>query len=65
MTKLKPCPFCGKKPYLLARDHEDFPHPWYMVICDYGQGGCGAESAWCVSAEKATEMWNRRAGEDD
>ena len=64
MTELKLCPFCGRKPYLIMKDHEDFPHPLYMIMCDYENGGCGVESLWYANEKMASQMWNRRAGED-
>lgn len=62
--ELKPCPFCGRKPYLITKDHEEFPHPWHMIMCDYSNGGCGAESAWCHDERIAIKMWNMRVKED-
>lgn len=50
-TELKPCPFCGGEAI--------FPENCLLtcVICIK----CGATSRWCTSKEKAEEVWNRRA----
>lgn len=61
--KLKPCPFCGK-PHPVSRRYEadgvKLLRDRYVVLCDYSEGGCGAESGWYHSPEEAAAMWNQR-----
>ena len=58
---LKPCPHCGfEKPH--ARKYtgkDDFPDK-YAILCDYSEGGCGAESGHYHTLLEATWMWNKR-----
>lgn len=51
---LKPCPFCGGKPYALAAGQSSTGIN--MVRCDY----CGARMLG-HDIPKAIETWNRRA----
>ena len=59
---LKSCPHCGfEKPH--ARKYageDDFPDK-YAILCDYRDGGCGAESGHYHTLMEATLMWNKRA----
>lgn len=61
---LKPCPHCGfEKPH--ARKYageDDFPDK-YAILCDYSEGGCGAESGHYHTLHEATLMWNKRTEE--
>lgn len=72
MTKLKPCPFCGKSVAHVdsVANHEmmdeyEFDYSWgsnhYDVVCDYHNGGCGASIGKDnATPEDAIEAWNRR-----
>jgi hypothetical protein len=58
---LKPCPFCGREPYL----HEpDFRGDDYQIGCDCGgkEESDGIGAVWMDGAtlEEAAERWNRR-----
>lgn len=65
---LRPCPFCGSAeavvnmPYAEADwiDHDD-DNDGAVVICNVNAGGCGTSSGWAEDADKAAELWNRRA----
>lgn len=62
--KLKPCPFCGKKPHLLSwgihGNAEKFGK--CFQICCGSKTGCGANSAICYSENEVVKLWNRRTG---
>lgn len=57
MDELKPCPFCGKPPYVAE---EMDPEDWWFLECRtincVGPGVYGR-----TSIESAIEKWNRRA----
>ena len=62
MSKLKPCPFCGKEAAIEVhgfynRDSRGFTDKTYGVVC----GKCHT-SGWQFyeNKEKAIEAWNRR-----
>lgn len=61
---LKPCPHCGfENPH--ARKYvgeNDFPDK-YAILCDYRDGGCGAESGHYHTLHEATLMWNKRTND--
>ena len=59
---LKPCPFCGGSNSLSIAEHpqEGFGSR-YSILCDYREGGCGADGPWYHSPEEAAWAWNRRA----
>ena len=71
MADLKPCPFCGNTGYGVSviteqemaemSDGEGSNGGWY-VICSANAGGCGSNSGWAQTTEKATEKWNTRIG---
>ena len=61
--ELRPCPFCAfpyPKVVVLPRKAPERFTIKYMVVCDYRNGGCGAASGWCASAQEAIESWNQR-----
>jgi Lar family restriction alleviation protein len=57
VTKLKPCPFCGKK---IASLQEFGGTGYYQVICVITDGGCGSSSGAYEDLEEPIEEWNRR-----
>ena len=60
---LKRCPFCGSDGAVIRRYAADGVKLYtdrYAVLCDYRNGGCGAESGWYHSPEEAAAMWNQR-----
>lgn len=61
--ELKPCPFCGEKDAvrMMMREGKDGWRNRFFVLCEYDNGGCGAESGWYHYREEAAEAWNRRA----
>lgn len=56
MDELKPCPFCGGKPYL---DLYILPKYEYVIRCNV----CSLEFGLYIgrNKEEAIEAWNRRA----
>ena len=58
MAELKPCPFCGGKPFV-----QETAHSWCNVICDKcgAMTKCVLNSADYSSKNLAIEAWNRRA----
>ena len=62
MPKLRACPFCGREdPVTLVRyEGPDGFRDRFAVLCDYREGGCGAEGPWYHDPEEAAEAWNRR-----
>lgn len=61
-TRLEKCPFCGSQISLLIVEHpQDGFGSRYAVLCDYREGGCGAEGPWYHSPEEAEWAWNNRA----
>jgi hypothetical protein len=62
MDELRSCPFCGEilAPTLIVRKGKNGWRDRYAVLCDYNEGGCGAESGWYHSPEEAIASWNRR-----
>lgn len=60
MDELKPCPFCGEEGKIIVRKGKDGWRDRYSVLCDYEDGGCGAESGWYHYEAEAIEAWNRR-----
>ena len=55
-TELRKCPFCGGEARIIGSVGTVF---W--VKCKE----CGAETHGEITKQRATEMWNRRAGERD
>lgn len=66
MTKLKPCPFCGRSHGLLITSirHrlDDITYEQWSVFCDASGGkvGCGASCGYYRTKAEAIEAWNRR-----
>ena len=57
MSKLKPCPFCGKEvqTWDIGKD--------FAICCNYCEGGGGAKSGYRPTAKEAIEAWNTRKSE--
>jgi Lar family restriction alleviation protein len=55
-TELKPCPFCGGKPFVSARLPYFGETLTVAVVCE----DCNAASKHKVNEEDAIEAWNRR-----
>lgn len=61
MTDITYCPFCGfKEPHVTVHPGVDGFRDRYSVLCDYRDGGCGADGPWYHSREEAVGAWNRR-----
>lgn len=61
MTDITRCPFCGfKEPHVTVHPGADGFRDRYSVLCDYRDGGCGADGPWYHSREEAVDAWNRR-----
>lgn len=56
--KLKPCPFCGGKPFMVDAEIDGRTH--YIFKCAACHSTSGAMQ---MSRTKAAEAWNRRDGE--
>lgn len=70
-TKLKPCPFCGKRvavagtiseiEYLDDDEGNSFENSHYMVCCSFNKGGCGSSTGvFWETKEDAINAWNRK-----
>lgn len=60
---LKRCPFCGNARVRLVEYKPDGATTFterYAVLCDYRDGGCGAESGHYKGYWETVEAWNRR-----
>ena len=56
MTDIDRCPFCGfREPHLAVHPGADGFRDRYSVLCDYRDGGCGADGPWRHSREEAVE----------
>lgn len=53
---LKPCPFCGSENVVISGCEN-----LIYVKCDK----CLTRTAECATEERATELWNRRASDED
>ena len=61
MTDIIHCPFCGfKEPHVTVHPGADGFRDRYSVLCDYQDGGCGADGPWYHSRVEAIWAWNRR-----
>ena len=56
MAELKPCPFCGGKPFISAKLPYFGEVPTLAVVCE----NCNASTKQTDKKEKAIESWNRR-----
>ncbi|WP_196600087.1 Lar family restriction alleviation protein [Pectinatus frisingensis] len=54
MEKLKPCPFCGSRPFI--EDDSCYNASWH-IFCP----NCGCSQKWNQDIETAIENWNMRA----
>lgn len=74
MTKLKPCPFCGKQDPVHVADSNEINgalpsdenykfNPYHAVVCSFTDGGCGATGGYRRTKCEAIEAWNIRDGE--
>lgn len=61
--ELKPCPFCGGKAKLESNDYGG--KPLWTVRCRWAGGGVYVATIDADTPQKAAELWNRRAGEDE
>lgn len=69
MSKLKPCPFCGKEVaevLKLGEYGDDYVNPnHFVVVCDFHKEGCGAACGGeYETEEEAIEAWNRRYADE-
>lgn len=63
--KLKSCPFCGfRRPIIRTYKGKNGFRDRYAVLCDYNNGGCGAESGHYHYISEACDRWNERAYEN-
>lgn len=61
MTDMLYCPFCGfKSPRIIVHPGTDGFRRRYSVLCDYRDGGCGADGPWYHTKAEAVFAWNRR-----
>ena len=66
MAKLKPCPFCGRKPSKVrSYKGQHISETFYFVECKAQKSKCGVtpKTRWFVTEEAAIEAWNRRVGD--
>ena len=57
----KKCPFCGSDNlFLRVIGGKDGFRDRFCVLCDYDDGGCGAEGGWRHSPAEALDVWNQR-----
>jgi len=63
MSDLRPCPFCGAKPYLYENDPYMDDRRHNRVHCE-NCGVDGPHDAW-YTVDGIIKAWNTRAGEDD
>lgn len=65
MSELKPCPFCGGKAELSDGMFDGKVTSYVMCLRCAARGEFFIVSPRYASATRATEAWNRRAGEKD
>lgn len=59
--KLKPCPFCGRKAWIIDTGNY-YPRAFYRIVC---QSCCTMQGKLYDTQEESIEAWNRRANDDD
>lgn len=62
-VKLRKCPFCAfKYPHMMIHppDNVNLFAFRYSILCDFQDGGCGAEGGWSKTKEGAIDLWNQR-----
>lgn len=53
MTDIDRCPFCGfREPHLAVHPGADGFRDRYSVLCDYQDGGCGADGPGVTAGRK-------------
>lgn len=57
----RPCPYCGKTESLDFATLVDI----HKVICNMARGGCGANTPWQDTKEKAADYWNNYMDDSD
>lgn len=63
---MRACPHCGNpNPHLQLYPGKDGFRTRYAILCDYQEGGCGAEGGRYHSVAEAIEFWNARATTDE
>jgi len=65
--KAKPCPFCGSEDtYVFSSDRRTGKSGKVLTGVFWGKcRTCGASSGVALSEEKAIELWNRRATDEN
>jgi hypothetical protein len=57
--KLKPCPWCGKAPFVPDSVYESTDCDW-MVSCEDDDCPVGPSTDWYPTREQAIAEWNNR-----
>lgn len=71
--KIGNCPFCGKDVATIANCQEmkecesmgSCKSHYFLVVCTFSRGGCGASSGYFPTPEEAAEAWNQRKGQKE
>lgn len=63
LSKILFCPHCSSTtaPRITIIEGKDGFRNRYAVLCDYDNGGCGAEGGYRHSEEEAISVWNERS----
>ena len=63
LNKILFCPHCSSPtaPRITIIEGKDGFRHRYAVLCDYENGGCGAEGGYRHSEEEAIAVWNERS----
>ena len=56
MSKLKRCPFCGKKKSVELEEDDN----QYTVVCNFNKNGCGSSGGYKDTVLEATVICNKR-----
>ena len=59
LVDLKPCPFCGSKPFVWRTNHRTY------IECPNPTADSHRVTMSGKTDKEAIEAWNRRAGEED